>query len=60
MRDPRSQPAENDCLYIDGQKLIVQRVDDYVFIDYGRRCVPFTLDRYIAAFKRAITSIKEL
>ena len=60
MRDPRSQPAENACLYLDGEKFVVQRVDDYVFIDDGMRCVPFTLNRYITAFKRAITSIKEL
>lgn len=61
MRDPRSQPAENDFLYLQGTEFIVlDATDSNVVVDDGRRRITFSMENYITAFKRAITSIKEL
>jgi len=61
MRDPRSQPAENDFLYLQGAEFIVINVNESdVIIDDGHRRIRFSMENYIRAFKRAITSIKEL
>jgi len=61
MRDPRSQPAENDFLYLQGTEFIIVDVDESdVIIDDGHRRIRFSMENYITAFKCAITSIKEL
>lgn len=61
MRDPRSQPSENDFLYLQGTEFIVlDATDSNVVVDDGHRRITFSMENYITAFKRAITSIKEL
>lgn len=61
MRDPRSQPAENDFLYLCGTEFVVVGVNDSnVIIDDGRRRIRFSMESYIQKFNKAITSIKEL
>lgn len=61
MRDPRSQPAENDCLYLSGLRyVVVIATEKGLVLQYEDRWIPFTMNQFITAFKRAITSIKEL
>lgn len=61
MRDPRSQPRANDFLYLQSIEYVVVDVNDSdVIIDDGHRRIRFSMKNYITAFKRAITSIKEL